>query len=76
MFATVSRTSVRGNGGTGIFVSGGAPSSVTRVARSTITRNAVGVGAGAGGPILSRGNNTVEANNADGAFSGPPYSGK
>ena len=43
--------------------------------QTTITRNATGVGAGAGGTILSRGNNTVEANSADGSFSGT-YSGK
>ncbi len=75
VFATVSRSTVRGNGATGIFVSGGGSPSVTRVAQSAIVRNVTGVGAGAGGSILSRGNNTVEGNNADGAFSGT-YSGK
>ena len=73
VFATVSRTTVRGNGGTGIFVSNGATASITRVTQSTITRNVIGVATGAGGTILSRGNNTVEANNADGSFSGPLF---
>ncbi len=75
VYATVSRSTVRGNGGTGIYVSGGGTPSVTRVTQTTVTRNAAGIGAGAGGTILSRGNNTVEANNADGSFSGT-YSGK
>jgi hypothetical protein len=75
VYASVSGSTVRGNGGTGIFASGGGTPSVTRVARTAIVRNATGVAAGAGGTVLSRGNNTVEANNADGAFSGT-YSGK
>ncbi|MEO8675716.1 MAG: right-handed parallel beta-helix repeat-containing protein [Casimicrobiaceae bacterium] len=75
VYTTVSRSTVRGNGGTGIFVSNSATSSVTRVAQSTIARNAIGLGTGAGGSILSRGNNTLEANNADGSFTGS-YSGK
>jgi len=75
VYATVSRSTVRGNGGTGIFASGGGSPSVTRVSQSSVVRNVTGVGAGAGGSILSRGNNTVEGNNADGSFSGT-YSGR
>jgi hypothetical protein len=75
VYATVGRSTVRGNGGTGIFVANGGTASVTRVAQSTIVRNATGVATGAGGTILSRGNNTLEANNADGSFSAT-YSGK
>ena len=75
VYTTVSQSTVRGNGGTGIFVSGGGAPSITRVTKSAIVRNVTGVGAGAGGSVLSRGNNTVEANNADGSFSGT-YSGK
>ena len=68
VYTTVSRSTVRGNGGTGIFVSGGGTPSITRVTKSAIVRNVTGVGAGAGGSVLSRGNNTVEANNADGSL--------
>ncbi len=75
VFASVSRSTIRGNGGTGIFVSNGATSSVARVTRTTIVRNVTGIATGAGGTILSRGNNTLEANNTDGSFSGT-YSGK
>ena len=74
VYTTVSRSTVRGNGGAGIFVSGGTPSE-TRVTQSTIVRNATGISAAAGGSMLSRGNNTVEGNNADGSFSAT-YSGK
>ena len=75
VYATVSRSTIRGNGAAGIFVSGGGSPSITRVTQTAIVRNVTGVGAGAGGSILSRVNNTVEGNNADGAFSGT-YSGK
>jgi hypothetical protein len=75
VFASVSRSTIRGNGGTGIFVSNAATSSVTRVTQTTIVRNVTGIATGAGGTILSRGNNTLEANNTDGSFSGT-YSGK
>jgi alpha-tubulin suppressor-like RCC1 family protein len=75
VYTTVSRSTLRGNGGTGIFVSGGGVPSETRVTQSAVVRNVTGVGAGAGGSLLSRGDNTVEANNADGSFSGT-YSGK
>jgi hypothetical protein len=75
VYATVGRSTVRGNGGTGIFVANGATASVTRVTQTTIVRNTAGVGTGAGGTILSRGNNTLEANNADGSFSAT-YLGK
>ena len=75
VYTTVSRTTIRGNGGPGIFVSNDTTASTTRVTQSTITRNATGVATGAGGSILSRGNNTLEANSADGSFSGL-YSGQ
>ena len=75
VYATVSRSTVRGNGGAGVFVSGGGSPSETRVTQSTIVRNVTGISAGAGGSALSRGDNTVEGNNADGSFSGT-YSGK
>ena len=75
VYATVGRSTVRGNGGTGIFAANGATASVTRVTQSTIVRNTTGVATGAGGTILSRGNNTLEANNADGSFSAT-YSGR
>jgi alpha-tubulin suppressor-like RCC1 family protein len=75
VYTTVSRSTIRGNGATGIFVSGGGVPSETRVAQSAVVRNVTGVGTGAGGSVLSRGNNTVEGNNADGSFSGT-YSGK
>jgi hypothetical protein len=75
VYTTVSRSTIRGNGGTGIFVSGGGVPSETRVAQTAVVRNVTGVGAGAGGSVLSRGDNTVEGNNADGSFSGT-YSGK
>ena len=75
VYTTVSRSTVRGNGGAGIFVSSGARRRSPVWRRPTIVRNVTGIATGAGGTILSRGNNTVEANNADGSFSGT-YSGK
>src|SRR5262249_47836134 len=55
VYATVSRSTVRGNGGTGLFISGGGTPSVMRVNQTAIVRNVTGVGTGAGGSILSRG---------------------
>lgn len=51
----------------GIFCGTGG---IIRVSNATITRNEMGLSVGGDGNILSRGNNTVEANNADGFFTG------
>ena len=60
---------------TAATMSGGASPSVVRLDRSTITKNGTGVGAGAGGAVFSRGNNTIEDNGVNGTLTGT-YLGK
>ena len=55
------------HGNVGIFSN--SPGSVIRVSSTTITRNVEGLKA-VTGSILSRGNNTLEGNTTDGAFTG------
>jgi hypothetical protein len=56
------------NGGNGIRSIGG--NSTVRVGRSTITGNGMGVVGVGGGQILSSGSNFLQANGANGAFTG------
>ena len=44
--------------------------SVARVSNSTIVGNLTGLSAGSGGSLLSRSNNTIEANSTNGTFTG------
>ena len=60
---------VTNNGGTGIFSFQNGGTTTVRVSNTTVTDNATGV-ANFVGQILSRGNNTVEGNGANGAFTG------
>ncbi len=60
---------VTNNGGTGIFSYQNGGTTTVRVSNTTVTDNATGV-ANFVGQILSRGNNTVEGNGANGAFTG------
>lgn len=55
---------------TGIRSGGDAGVSDIRVSNSTITMNVFGLITNAGSTLKSRGNNTVEANSSDGAFTG------
>lgn len=60
---------VANNGGTGIFSFQNGGVTTVRVSNTTVTDNAVGINNNVG-QILSRSNNTVEGNTANGAFSG------
>ena len=60
-----------GNGGFGIFSTIGiGDTAIVRVSNCSVTGNTTGVSADSGGSILSRGNNTVEGNTANGTFTG------
>lgn len=64
---TIENALVNGNA-TGI-ASDGAGTATVRVARTTVAYNGVGLmAAGGGNSLISRGNNTVEANTVDGSF--------
>jgi hypothetical protein len=47
------------------------PNVTVRVNGSTVTGNGTGLSALSGGALLTYGNNAVNANGSDGAFSGP-----
>ena len=65
----VKNTRSTNNGGFGIRSIG--PNVTVRADRATVTGNGIGLGFfGAGGALLSSGNNFVEANGTNGAFSG------
>jgi len=68
----INNSSVSLNTGTGIALNGAG--AVTRVSNTGITGNATGVSAGNGAVLSSYGNNQLDGNTNDGAFSGtiPP----
>ena len=47
------------------------PNVTVRASNSTIAGNGTGLSFGGGGALLTFGNNEVQANGANGAFSGP-----
>jgi hypothetical protein len=64
----VDESTVVNNSGIGLLASGA--TAVLRVGRTSITGNTTGVSLGGGAVIASYGDNRLDGNNADGAFSG------
>jgi hypothetical protein len=75
VYVTLRQSTVADNAAYGVYAAGGAQPSVTQIDRNTIVRNGTGVGAGAGGAVYSRGNNTIQGNTVNGAVTGT-YAGK
>ena len=61
---------VASGNGTGIYAVSSSSTAIVRVSNCSVTGNATGVSTGTNGSTLSRGNNTVEGNSANGTFSG------